>query len=325
MISNNRSFTGVIILVLISCATYFIMSSEVLGWGFPEDQPRDLKVSHYRHVVKEEIECVTCHEGAQQSDKAGISTKESCSDCHDEVNPKNDSQICLLCHNVTLDEMDKIKKELKKVITGPVPYKSLKFSHKLHYEKEIGCENCHKDIQNQNRDAFPRREYMPKPQVCFDCHEQKIPGFKVTEQCTQCHLPGTFARDVKPDFHRVNWKKYHGAASPMGLNEIEVHGKSCYTCHPKNVCVDCHSNQKPDDHTQFWRTRGHGFVAGSDRERCVNCHRPYFCVSCHNETSPRSHNSLWLKNHCIDCHDSGGGGLSNNCQVCHRSPPHLGN
>jgi hypothetical protein len=136
----------------------------------------------------------------------------------------------------------------------------------------------------------------------------------------------------KPDSHRGNWIDYHGRTVALTGNAADVSGKTCLVCHEKNDCIACHNTRPPRDHTNFWRTRGHGLTASANPERCMNCHRQDYCVRCHNETAPRTHVGRWnapspagtpgFPTHCMWCHFDGGVTPADNCVVCHKQAPH---
>lgn len=126
----------------------------------------------------------------------------------------------------------------------------------------------------------------------------------------------------KPDSHRGNWLQYHGRTVAMTGGSSAESGAACFACHGRNDCVTCHTTNPPRDHTNFWRTRGHGLAAAANSERCVNCHRQDFCVACHNETAPRTHTAAWRERHCTWCHFGGGIAPADNCSVCHTRAPH---
>jgi len=128
----------------------------------------------------------------------------------------------------------------------------------------------------------------------------------------------------RPDSHKGAWVDAHGIEARVQMNEAGQEGSPCLTCHEKNDCIACHSTRPPKDHTNYWRTSGHGMTASVNRERCLICHRQDYCVRCHNETAPRSHTAGWINRHmnapagsCSVCHkrlNPRGG----SCGICHK-------
>lgn len=126
----------------------------------------------------------------------------------------------------------------------------------------------------------------------------------------------------KPGSHKGNWLGYHGKAAGAEGNSPGKPGRACIVCHDRTDCIACHTVTAPRDHTNFWRTRGHGLMAGGNRERCLACHRQDYCIRCHSETAPRSHTASWRKRHCTWCHFGSGNTPADNCAVCHKQAAH---
>ncbi len=126
----------------------------------------------------------------------------------------------------------------------------------------------------------------------------------------------------KPKSHQGGWVNSHGIEAQVQSNEAGQTGSTCLTCHTKNDCIDCHTTRPPRDHTNYWRTTGHGMTASVNRERCLYCHRQDYCVRCHNETAPRSHTGNWLQRHCQFCHFASATTPGGSCGVCHKVVPH---
>ena len=306
--------------VLILWAVGLISSNVSLGWG---KEKRSIKQRHQIHVVNEEIECTDCHQTATDGTKAGMPKQEVCADCHEQAESKEEvKEDCLFCHEGTTEDLVKIKEGSLKLVYGARSYKNLSFSHQTHNEKELDCKSCHGDIANSETLPFPAGKFMPQPETCLDCHQKEVEGFSVRESCTTCHLPDTFDVKIAPESHNTAWSRTHGGMTELNIEED--HGKDCLTCHQKNDCIDCHQTETPKDHTNFWRTRAHGFEAGIDRDSCLTCHRQDTCVSCHDETAPRNHSGNWEKTHCVSCHVDSNNDPQGSCVVCHRTPAHLG-
>jgi hypothetical protein len=126
----------------------------------------------------------------------------------------------------------------------------------------------------------------------------------------------------KPGSHRGNWSEYHGRSVGAGGGSAGRPPAACLVCHERRDCITCHTMIMPRDHTNFWRTRGHGLMAEGNRERCLACHRQDYCIRCHSETAPRTHTASWRQRHCTQCHYGSGGSVAGNCTVCHKRAMH---
>lgn len=255
---------------------------------YPSDE-RPGGFSHETHF-ENGIECAQCHGGIREQDSDFVPSGR--------YMPK--PQRCLDCHGRQLRN----------------------FTHERHAEKEVACSACHGDATPDDSLALPAEATIPQgvptsvPPTCAECHEP------VSSDCVTCHLPGTYDRTVPPDSHRAGWERFHGTAGR--LTQAGQHGTDCFTCHAQQACEACHNTRPPQDHTNFWRVRGHGLMAAGDRERCTTCHRQDFCEACHRETAPRTHIGTWSSSrHCPWCHLSAGfSSTDENCRVCHRTILH---
>ena len=306
MCSDTRVI--VMLVVLAVCLT---------GCNLDDSGTRDINFSHKAHIEKRQMECIDCHEGAEDTNAPGMPSEDLCLECHKtldkELRGKESppEEKCLYCHNLKKD----VPLGEQKVVLGPGRSKDLISAHAEHYEEDVECEACHGDIANDDNKLLPRDKYMLSAEVCMDCHAKK----GLQKDCSVCH---TSARqNVSPDSHKAGWLAQHGVES-LFIKEGR-HGKDCSTCHAENDCTECHTRQAPKGHTNFWRQHGHGIEAGMDRERCLTCHQQDACVRCHDETAPRNHRGTWGSRHCLSCHADGGFTPDdNNCAVCHRQAIH---
>ena len=139
--------------------------------------------------------------------------------------------------------------------------------------------------------------------------------------CQTCHDDGR-TRQTPPPGHNQAWKRDHGVwIKKFGFKP----DSECRLCHTESHCSSCHQQEKPRNHTEFWRLKGHGLAVGLDRSSCLTCHRGAdFCQRCHADTKPISHTAAWgspSNRHCLSCHfpltSVGGEG----CAVCHTGTP----
>ncbi len=289
------------------------LAALVAGCDFDDANDRDISFIHRTHIEERDMECIDCHEGAEDTDTPGMPNEEFCLDCHQTLDkelkgkdsPANEK--CLYCHNpdtgIPLDE--------QKVVLGPGSSEDLVSAHGKHYEADVECNACHGDIAADDHKFLPRQKYMPVGQDCIACHEER----ELSTDCATCHR--TYNNETPPQNHNANWLAHHGLESY--LVEEGKHGRDCSTCHAQTECMECHTQDAPRDHTNFWRQRGHGIESSMNRERCLVCHTQDSCVRCHDETSPRNHRGAWGRTHCGACHTDGGFTPDdNNCAVCHR-------
>jgi hypothetical protein len=142
--------------------------------------------------------------------------------------------------------------------------------------------------------------------TCKDCHEEYI------------------SKETRPKSHDLSWKKEHGDF--VKREGFKSEGR-CAICHTESTCSACHAQDKPQDHTNFFRLRGHGLMVGLDRSRCYTCHQADFCQRCHSQTRPQDHAASWgapLNRHCLFCHYPIASAGSQRCAVCHAgTPSHL--
>lgn len=280
----------------------------LLGRAMQEPKgPLSVPFNHLVHGEKATLECANCHPKAATSDEAGM--------------PR--TRQCLLCHGEGVVPGEKRPYELElAALVEPVAWPrrnalpdSVRFSHAHHLEKAgLGCEACHGDTGRSL--AVRTAEARVGEADCARCHTRRDLAL---DECSHCHVEGHDA-ERRPAGHGSDWIRRHGTAARSGF--ASAHGTDCATCHREETCAQCHRVMEPANHTQTWRERGHGLVAGLDRESCTSCHQQDSCQRCHEEVRPRSHRAGWgttAERHCLSCHpgDLEGAG----CAACHRGTP----
>ena len=122
-------------------------------------------------------------------------------------------------------------------------------------------------------------------------------------KCSDCH-DAIKNKNSRPKSHDVVWEREHGkyAQLKFGFRDENV----CRLCHTDSTCTQCHQIEEPQNHTMFWKLRGHGVSVGLNRSTCAVCHAGTdFCERCHSETKPTNHIASWgntTNNHCMSCH-----------------------
>jgi c(7)-type cytochrome triheme protein len=113
--------------------------------------------SHKRHAGLE-MTCVSCHDKAPKSTRAGMPPASRCLSCH----------------------------KLKFTSSHPFPaeYDNLPgyviFSHARHLRAKVECADCHGDVNRQERTEPARVLNMP---ACLACHQAR----DATAACKACH------------------------------------------------------------------------------------------------------------------------------------------
>ncbi len=271
------------------------------------------------------------------------------------VNPASHTAVefpddrCTQCHNLA---------------NRPVtPTQGILIDHDIHTDNEVTCATCH------NRVAHPEDEIelilgdrkhddWMSMDACFRCHSLEQ-GAKAPGRCEACH-PKSF--DLVPASHdatsgwyaKYETSKGHARAAKeesATLAEATAHFaefehvdekhaegpvlepssavNSCYTCHERSFCSDCHKLPMP--HPEAF-AKDHGEEGFRMPDACANCHArnakeakgTAFCDACHHPT--KEPGASWIKTHrrsviseggnaCFKCHDP------QYCETCHVSGP----
>lgn len=262
---------------------------------------------HDVHMGEEvESDCVDCHITAEDEDAASMPTMRGCLSCHDEETDAGKE----FAQTPAAFVLEGEKKPTWTSITAqPV---ECDFSHAAHYEAELDCEDCHQGVSGMSNMS---RGLAVRMETCVECHEKD----NIDDGgCEGCHSGVT--EEWAPPTHDAFWDRTHGHVV-VGDGECADSARNdCSLCHEQTECSSCHLNNAPMDHSESWRTRGHGFTASLDRNRCMTCHREDSCVRCHMESEPVTHGGFWggdTSAHCGSCHLPLG--ADDGCFACHRN------
>jgi hypothetical protein len=264
-----------------------------------------LTFDHARHLALG-ARCDTCHVAAASSTSATddlIPAEAACRACHEIDRTRPDKAVpqgapaarCDACH---LSERGGpwmpsagAREPARVRLSDP----NLKFNHRLHVSRGVGCELCHASVSTE---ALATRADLPKMTLCLGCHD----GKQATNRCGACHV-------TEPD-GRLRTALTSAATAATGLREgtrplvpsgvlrgFDEHGPTfardhaqagrderyCLTCHKRSECVDCHGGTvrpfdiHPSDYVSL-----HGSDARRNTPDCSSCHRSQsFCVGCH--------------------------------------------
>jgi len=259
-----------------------------------------LAFSHRVHVEDEGLDCLACHAGAE-TDEPGLPVQGQCMLCHEDTDAEAPPERRV----ATLFDADGAYLAQR---FSALSDETL-FSHALHAEAAGDCAVCHTGIEESERVDAGLAVTMDE---CSKCHA----ALGAPNECATCH--SRLGPEGAPSSHGANWTRTHGKVFRSGSKET---ANRCDLCHQESSCSSCHFDTPPENHTNYWRRRGHGITARMDRDSCAACHRSDSCERCHSENTPVSHNGSWggVKNrHCLSCHlNTQEGG----CFVCHQGTP----
>ena len=309
---------------------------------------------HKLHISKLGLRCLDCHTRAASSSRSGddlIPAGTTCDRCHG-TDHADTTQVtatqseqgvsrCGLCHEY--QKRDGIRQIAR--IVNPTPH--LTFSHKAHFDRNIGCQQCHGHVE---KIGLATRDQLPRMRGCLRCHHKTQPAQgDAKAECTTCHLtvrggvrlqtrfasgalrPPAWMRDSA---HDADWTERHKVVAA-------IDSSYCATCHAESECLDCHDGRVSPVriHPNDW-LHLHAVAGQQNSPRCSSCHNyQRFCLSCHTRsgitmTGPsdalalqgRYHPSgtVWIAQHssaaqrnlsaCVSCH------IERDCVICHASP-----
>ena len=198
--------------------------------------------------------------------KAGPAAMGACASCHEGYQASDGNMVARLV----------------------LPAAHLRSNHKVHAERNIGCESCHGAVQEV---GLATREQLPRMAGCFGCHALSGPGRgEAKGECTTCH-------ESLPDGRMVAAYPEGRMMPPRWLGNlqhtadfIERHkqvaadnSRACGSCHTESYCADCHDGRvrprsvHPNDYLSM-----HPVEARLETSRCTSCHQQQqFCLPCH--------------------------------------------
>ncbi|MRS11965.1 MAG: hypothetical protein EG823_02700 [Actinobacteria bacterium] len=254
---------------------------------------------------------------------------------------------CTQCHNL----------ENRTVTTSP----GIIMNHGVHANEGVSCTSCHNRVAHPEEDVEyvlegdRKHEDWMVMDACFRCHSLEA-GALAPGECAKCH-PADF--DLVPASHyEPGWYQEFGesgghaaAASEetsrvasaaqwaAGFDEVkhretldmgyERSVNTCFTCHAKQFCTDCHGIEMP--HPEGFAT-DHGAAGTQNPQACARCHArsaneaegKIFCNACHHPQS--TPDKTWIQTHfevvkidgaqpCFECHNP------RYCSACHVGGP----
>ena len=131
--------------------------------------------NHFKHVEENGMECLDCHQFAEENARASIPNTESCADCHEEAITESEAEANLLSFI-----NDKRRIEWRQIYLVPdYAY----FSHRRHVKLgKLECIVCHGDVGKMT-EPITQQFVEPTMEWCMDCHEMN----NVSNDCYACH------------------------------------------------------------------------------------------------------------------------------------------
>lgn len=156
---------GVLCLVLIYRHAYTATT-------YVAQQPVPFEHSSHTVADKVNMQCQSCHAGAEKGAGAGMPASSACLDCHRHI-LADDARLLPLHAVANTDSSVYHGEPLRWVRQAPLPA-HVHFNHGYHARKGVSCAECH-----PNPDA-PTAHTM---QSCLDCHEKHA----LPLNCDSCH------------------------------------------------------------------------------------------------------------------------------------------
>ncbi len=157
---------------------FFLLSATIVAGFMGSDKGQivqPIAYNHSKHVEENDMECLDCHQYAEENARASIPNIEMCFDCHEEAITESEEELTLLSF---ITENKRIPWRQVHIVPD-YAY----FSHRRHVKLgKLDCTVCHGDV---GKVATP----ITKPFVemtmnwCMDCHEEK----GVSNDCYACH------------------------------------------------------------------------------------------------------------------------------------------
>jgi len=295
LLKNSARRAGIVSILLCGFAAAGCALMTVFGTAKP------YAFTHRVHA-QEGMECGDCHTNWESADEPGMPGKAGCVLCHEAIDQEKPPERRI---DVLFDGEVYKARHVTNLIGDVI------FSHQKHATKPIECSACHQGIA-ENDVVGP--SLALDMQACEKCHQQQ--AVPKGNECKTCHQ--TLDVTTAPASHDTFWKKQHGPTARMHGEDT---ADDCSMCHEESSCQQCHANEAPENHSDYFRDRAHGLFARMDRQNCAACHRSDSCDACHQDTRPMSHTGSFggtTSTHCVSCHLPL---QDNECATCHKGTP----
>lgn len=259
-----------------------------------------IRFDHELHTGPLGLACTSCHPGGATSHLASdrlLPPGTTCDACHgsrhadpDKVVPgATDLGKCDTCH------LGYAEGDGNRVAQVVLPPPNLRFDHAKHAARNIGCRQCHGEVQKL---ALATRDQLPRMRGCIGCHQHPDAAARGTAKgsCDTCHLPG-----AGKEGGSIRTVFASGTLTPPAWLHNAAHGPDfiarhkyvaandssfCASCHKEESCTACHDGRvrprsiHPSDYLSMHAAEAR--LATASTGKCTSCHREQsFCLGCH--------------------------------------------
>jgi len=192
-----------------------------------------LKFNHNLHIEQEEIQCLTCHSGIDESESLSadlhLPKMETCMDCH--ITPL-DLPGCYQCHTKQ-EQLRPAEHTLAwNEMHGMAARSGAQICNSCH--RESSCIDCH---QGENIAGFSHnadfmvthsQQFTTRESDCATCHQSR-------DYCIDCHVNVNYI--VPVGHNSPDWSGFEHAIE--GRMDFE----RCSVCHTggEETCIKCHN------------------------------------------------------------------------------------
>jgi hypothetical protein len=133
--------------------------------------------SHALHAGERQVPCLYCHWAARHGRHAGVPETRVCMSCHGLIDKQPDGFA-------PVAEAHARGAAIEWAAVHDLPDHTW-FSHAAHEAAEVGCDECHGEVERMARVEQAATMSMG---WCLDCHREPREGLeKATTDCFACH------------------------------------------------------------------------------------------------------------------------------------------
>lgn len=169
----KASILGILILLaaVVGALVWWLHSPTFNKVGVAVAQP--VAFPHGFHTAAVGLDCLYCHDSADESSFAGLPPTETCMSCHSQI--RLDSAL-LAPVRASWETGEPIAWNR----VNDVPDYAY-FDHSIHVNKGVGCESCHGRTDQQVTAVKTEAMYMS---WCIDCHRNPAKNLRPLDQVT---------------------------------------------------------------------------------------------------------------------------------------------